>query len=218
MGCGDTWLVEQLMDRWPNHQYVAVDIAFSDAQLHNLRQRLAAQPLSIFDHLEAALPTLNGRQVDVVLLLDVIEHIEDEQAFLRWMQTFPAITAQTQFVITVPAYQALWGSHDVALGHYRRYTRRLMRERLVPAGLAAHQQGYFFASLLLPRLLQVLRERLTKPRDFEGVGNWTGGHSLTQRVQQWLWQDYRLGQSCQQSLGLNLPGLSHYTIATAITP
>lgn len=61
------------------------------------------------------------RTVDVVLLLDVLEHINDDKAFLSSISN--RIAPDTHIIITVPAKQALWSKHDVTAGHFRRYER-----------------------------------------------------------------------------------------------
>ncbi len=54
-----------------------------------------------------------------VLLMDVLEHVEDDFAlFSEWLA---ATSPNTHFVITVPADMALWSPHDESFGHYRRY-------------------------------------------------------------------------------------------------
>lgn len=59
---------------------------------------------------------------DLVVALDVLEHIEDHQA------AFNALLALAKpggsVLITVPAIKRLWGQHDFRLGHVRRYDRK----------------------------------------------------------------------------------------------
>ncbi|NOX42947.1 MAG: class I SAM-dependent methyltransferase [Gammaproteobacteria bacterium] len=57
--------------------------------------------------------------VDVVLLADVLEHIEDDTGFLG--DIIESLKPGTLIIITVPAHKILWSNHDVALGHKRRY-------------------------------------------------------------------------------------------------
>jgi hypothetical protein len=56
---------------------------------------------------------------------DVLEHIEDDAAAVAKVRSLlsPGGTA----IVSVPAYQWLFGRHDVELGHYRRYTRGNLR-------------------------------------------------------------------------------------------
>jgi len=213
MGCGDSWFVEQLARTYPQHSYYGVDIAFTDDQLSNLRSRLAESPIQLFRQLEEAAEHLSSQTIDIVLLLDVIEHIEDEISFLQWMQTFPQIGKNTHFLITVPAFQSLFCEHDVFLDHYRRYTNSTLSSALQKAGLSLDQKGYFFSSLLLPRTLQVAKEKLSRrKKDEKGVGQWKGSPLQTRLFTQILWNDYRLGSSMRK-IGLEMPGLSNFAIA-----
>ncbi len=56
---------------------------------------------------------------DVVLLLDVIEHVDDDLATLRAARA--GVGEGGLLGVTVPAYQWLWSGHDEGLGHPRRY-------------------------------------------------------------------------------------------------
>jgi SAM-dependent methyltransferase len=62
---------------------------------------------------------------DAVLLLDVLEHIEDADAFFR--DLFDLAPNGAVFLITVPADPKLWSPHDEHHGHYRRYTEATLR-------------------------------------------------------------------------------------------
>ena len=57
---------------------------------------------------------------DVVLLMDVLEHVEDDVGLLR--QYVEKVPSGARFLISVPAFQVLWSDHDVFLEHKRRYT------------------------------------------------------------------------------------------------
>ncbi|MEO0896045.1 MAG: methyltransferase domain-containing protein [Bacteroidota bacterium] len=219
MGCGDSWFVEQMAERYPKHSYLGVDIAFTDKQLEILEKRLEDSPISLYKELDHASAKLGSTHVDVVLLLDVIEHIEDEISFLKWMQTFPQIDEKTVFLITVPAYQSLWSEHDVFLDHYRRYTNKSLKNRLGQANMQVDKKGYFFSSLIVPRVGQVIREKLTgKNVDADkGVGQWNGTEGQTNMLTNILWTDYRTGSTFRK-LGISLPGLSNFALAKPVQP
>ena len=68
----------------------------------------------------------------VAVALDVLEHLDDDAAAAR--EIFTSLEPGGVLVATVPAYMFLWSSHDVALGHRRRYRRRQLREMLESAG------------------------------------------------------------------------------------
>jgi 2-polyprenyl-3-methyl-5-hydroxy-6-metoxy-1,4-benzoquinol methylase len=82
---------------------------------------------------------------DLVLLMDVIEHVDDDVELLRRY----AGSAQpgTRFVVSVPAFSWLWGPHDDFLEHRRRYTLEGAVRTLTGAGLTPVRGFYFFAAL-----------------------------------------------------------------------
>ena len=102
-------------------------------------------------------PLADG-SADAVLLLDVIEHLDDDVAALR---TARRLTRPGGIVVvTVPAYAWLWSGHDIALGHRRRYTARRLRAVMGEAGWRPHHLGYF-NTLLFPAIAGVrLAKRL----------------------------------------------------------
>ncbi len=89
---------------------------------------------------------------DVVLLLDVIEHVDDDLAALDAARR--ALAPGGTLVITVPAYRWLWSGHDVALGHRRRYTAGRLRALVERAGFHVAHLSYF-NTLLFPAILCV---------------------------------------------------------------
>lgn len=103
--------------------------------------------------------------VDVVLALDVLEHVDDE-AMLS--EVARVLMRGGRLVATVPALRALWSVRDDAAGHRRRYDRASLRAVLTRHGFRiAELRGFQF--LLLPVLLltRVLRRRSVAARDAE---------------------------------------------------
>lgn len=96
---------------------------------------------------------------DVVLLLDVLEHVDDEDGALACART--ALHAGGLLVVTVPAYEWLWSGHDVMLGHRRRYTARTLRTVVGRSGFTVARVTYFntllFPAIALARILGRLR-------------------------------------------------------------
>ena len=84
---------------------------------------------------------------DVVLFLDVLEHLDDDVAALRVAQR--ALGDDGVLVVTVPAFPWLWTAHDVALGHRRRYTAAALRRVVESAGFVVTRMTYF-NTLLFP--------------------------------------------------------------------
>lgn len=211
IGCGDAFVAEQLARRYPAAQIVAVDTELDEETLARQRERLADLRITLRQSLEEA--AVQAATADVVLLLDVIEHIADDVAFLRELRSCPLITPGTLFLITVPAHQGLYCAHDVFLKHYRRYHCRMLEEHLARAGFRTLSSGYFFLTALLFRSLQVGKERLFKgnaPRAV-GLAGWKGGPLATRSVQLMLQADFACSRILRR-LGIRLPGLSNYAL------
>lgn len=99
-----------------------------------------------------------GGWADAVLLLDVLEHLDDEAAALATARR--ALAPGGALVVTVPAYAWLWSGHDVAVGHRRRYTPRRLRQAAVDAGFRVARVTYFNTLLFLPLALVRTAKRL----------------------------------------------------------
>jgi SAM-dependent methyltransferase len=72
-------------------------------------------------------------QVDSVLAINVLEHIEDDRGTLRALARL--VHPGGTIVIWVPGYMQLYGDFDRAVGHVRRYTPRTLNASFVAAGL-----------------------------------------------------------------------------------
>jgi 2-polyprenyl-3-methyl-5-hydroxy-6-metoxy-1,4-benzoquinol methylase len=96
---------------------------------------------------------------DVILMLDVLEHLEHPEAALRHALTL--LTKGGVVVITVPALQWLWTRHDDLNHHVMRYDRRSMRRLARAAGLRIVRERYLFQWLvpvkLAVRALEAIR-------------------------------------------------------------
>jgi SAM-dependent methyltransferase len=98
----------------------------------------------------APLPELAGvarGAYDLVAVLDVIEHIDDDVAALKAMAE--ALRPGGRILIAVPAHQWMWSAHDVVNHHKRRYSKRTLDAAIRAAGLT-HNGLRWFNSLLFP--------------------------------------------------------------------
>jgi SAM-dependent methyltransferase len=82
---------------------------------------------------------------------DVVEHIDDDVAFLRTIHRF--LKPGGRFYGTVPALQALWSEEDVHAGHFRRHDANGISTRLRAAGFEVEFVAYFFSWLVVPVFL-----------------------------------------------------------------
>jgi hypothetical protein len=212
VGCGDTFVVERLARANPDVTFYAIDTAFTDDLIARYRTAMGVTNVHLLRDLAEVPEELSG-PVAAVLLMDVIEHIDDDRGFLRTLCGRSWFDAGTTALITVPAYQALFCSHDTFLGHYRRYSNRLLRARAMEAGLGVVDMGYFFLSLLPIRLLQAARERLlpSPSAPTTGLVTWQGGPLKTAVAKRCLALDAALSFAARRC-GVTLPGLSNYAI------
>jgi len=100
---------------------------------------------------------------DLVLLMDVLEHVDDDVGLLA--EYAKLVQAGATFVISVPAFSFLWSDHDDFLEHKRRYTRREIEQVVRSAFLHPEWVVYFFLLVFLVALVtRVLKPRRTTGR------------------------------------------------------
>jgi SAM-dependent methyltransferase len=98
------------------------------------------------------------RKFDLICLFDVLEHVERDQEALCILRE--RLAPEGLLIITVPAYQWLYSSHDAQHHHYRRYTSRRLRTMAKAAGLRPSRVGYYNTVLLPLALIRRLAEKL----------------------------------------------------------
>lgn len=122
------------------------------------------------------LPFLD-RAFDLVVALDVLEHIDDDLGAAR--ELLRVLRPVGALVVFVPALMLLWGFQDEVSHHRRRYARSQLRDVITGAGCEV-QRLTFFNTLLFPPILAVRwAMRVRKPRTL-GSENRIGGPTPTQ--------------------------------------
>lgn len=208
VGCGDVFFLSQFCDKFPVRKAVAVDTAFTDEVVAQLKQK--KNDVQYYNSIEQV--DLQGKKADVVFLMDVIEHIEDDVNFLKTLSRKDFVGDETLFMITVPAFNNLYCAHDKWLGHYRRYSQNLLKNHIQQADMSVKKGGYFFTSLLIPRLFQKLLESLKeKEQEVVGIGGWNGGKFVSKLYEIILLCDYYFFRLFR-IIGIKMPGLSTYAI------
>jgi SAM-dependent methyltransferase len=201
VGAGDAWFAACFCQRYPRDHVVCWDAGYTAECVHTMQ---SAPRLSYV----AAAPE---GPFDLVFLLDVMEHVQDDAAFLR--DVLARLRSDGTAIISVPAWPWLYGPHDVHLGHCRRYSPGAARQLLAAAGLEVEQAGGLFHALLPARALTVLAGRFLpgreadKGRPVADLGNWGGGAAVTRALDGILRLEGHVSRRLA-AMGLELPGLS----------
>lgn len=212
IGCGDLFVIEHIARIYPQAKFFAVDTAFNKELIEYYNNTVVLNNLKLFPSLNEALPFISDK-VDLVLLLDVIEHIKDDIEFLKGLEKYPPIGPKTKIIITVPAFQWLFCAHDKFLGHYRRYTNKLLKKHTADAGFSNIYCGYFFSSLIPLRIIQVIKEKVLRisPSMTTDLVEWKGSKGISDFLKNLLLFDYKI-TSLFKKAGIRIFGLSNYII------
>ncbi len=111
------------------------------------RQIQTLEPVKVFIGTLADLPA--DEQFDAILYIDVLEHIENDSAELRFASE--RLAPGGHLVVLGPAHNFLFTEFDRHIGHFRRYNKGMLRE-IAPPELVFQRLRYldsagFFASL-----------------------------------------------------------------------
>lgn len=139
VGCGTGHNLQML------EKFGTVDGIEIDAAARAVAERRFGRPIS-----SSPLPELKGikrRSYDLVAALDVVEHIDDDEATIAALAS--CIKPGGKLLVTVPAHQWMWSTHDELNHHKRRYSKSGLRALIEESPLKLEQLGYF-NSLLFP--------------------------------------------------------------------
>jgi SAM-dependent methyltransferase len=153
VGCGNGLLQRQIED-----QYEKPVTGFDLNELALQKNVSRISPLYCYD-IHQRNPEFRNR-FDLLLLFDVLEHIEDESGFLQSVKFHLATSGI--LIVNVPAHQSLYSDYDRAAGHVRRYSVNQLARVAEQNGLRMRLATYWGLPLL-PLLW--LRKRMKLQRD-----------------------------------------------------
>lgn len=202
-GAGDAWFASALCaDLPPEAEVVGWDSEYDPGK----------PPLGLPLRLELTRDRPQGA-FDLVLLLDVLEHVQDDRAFLAELVR-ENVEAGGWLLFSVPAWQGLYTQHDAWLQHHRRYAPAEARAVLRAAGLEVVRSGGLFHSLLLPRAVTRVAEFVAPPdarRPHAPAIAWPHGRWLTAAVQAALAVDNQ-ASAWLAAAGRDVPGLTWWAL------
>jgi trans-aconitate methyltransferase len=196
-GAGDGWFAGELLGALdPTASITCWDVDYRSADLV-----APTDPRIVRTRTQPTAP------YDLVLALDVLEHLDDDETFLA--DTVVPLLLGT-LVVSVPAIPRLFSDHDRMLEHRRRYRRRELLEML-GRHVDIRESGTLFTSLLVPRTVTVAAERIGLEPQPTGVGAWSRGPRTTNLIVSALDADAAAGRSLARR-GIVLPGLSLWAV------
>lgn len=207
VGCGDGYVSRSIAASPRVFRVTAVDINLSGERL----AELSAEAAKV--RFENRYERLSREGYDLALLLDILEHVADDDSFLAGIAR-DFISPGGFALITVPAFPFLFGSHDRYLGHQRRYGRKDLVELACRAGLEHRRSGFLFLSPLLVRFLSSAVERipsLSRRGREKGVGGWNGGAGVSWILDRVLRAENLVLIAAARG-GVRIPGLSAWML------
>ena len=139
IGCGIGNFTTFLKDS--NCRVLGVDIDGECIESH--RRRFADRDhiqQCLLDAMSPEIERIRGFEPDTIICLNVLEHIQDDRNALAHM--FNIMRPGGKVCLIVPAYEALRGPIDNALGHYRRYTLGKVRRVSLSVGFVIRNLHY----------------------------------------------------------------------------
>lgn len=201
-GSGDAWFASSLRSAMPSGtELTCWDRGYAPGQLASLARTAPAGMRFVAERPK--------QRYDLVLLLDVLEHVADDRAFLAALCD-ENVQPNGHVLVSVPAWSFLFGRHDRSLSHLRRYSPTQCAGLLAQARLSIELRGGLFHSLLLPRALMRLRDSLSSPNE-DALLAWEHGEVLRRLSQGALVVDNAVSYYCA-TMHLELPGLSWWAL------
>ncbi len=108
---------------------------------------------------------------DFVLATDIIEHVDDDIKALT--EVYRVLKAGGYALVTVPAFQSLWGVQDEVSQHKRRYKRDELITKINIAGFEIVESCYFNYWLFLPiwivrRIIHLMGIKIKSENELNG--------------------------------------------------
>lgn len=178
----------------------------SDAPVYAVDINFVGQPAEPGLVICTNLDEVPSQAADCAILMDVLEHVDDDVALVRGVTR--VLSAPGQLLVTVPAHAALWSEHDVFLGHRRRYNRGALCDVLQRGGFAVEESFYFYAIPCMVRALAAVVSRLARRErpvsSAAGAWPYPPQHLVTRAIRSVLNGDFRVSRAAGTWSGLGL--------------
>ena len=123
--------------------------------------------LSLTKRRFSAIPLINGNllslpfktnSIEIIIASDVLEHLEEDTIGIK--EIHRVLKQEGEAILTVPAFQFLWGIQDEVGSHKRRYSKNQFIKKIEREGFEVLRSSYFnfflfFPILLIRRIIQL---------------------------------------------------------------
>jgi SAM-dependent methyltransferase len=132
IGCGDALFFDQLS--------AFGDVEGLEPDLHLVSENNAHRSQITIGPFDTSFQP--GKRYGLVLMLDVLEHLQDPQAALSHAASM--LEDDGNLILTVPAYKLVWTNHDDVNHHFTRYTKGTLFPLIRDSGLQVLESVYWF--------------------------------------------------------------------------
>lgn len=149
IGSANGYMLKDISEKFPGTALIGSD--YASPPLEALSKSIPEIPLIQLDVVNSPLP---DGFCDAIVMLNVLEHIEDDQRALEQIRRM--LKPNGLFIIEVPSSPSLYDDFDKLVGHYRRYTMGELVSKLKSAGFTLETKSHlgFFAFPALWSLVQ----------------------------------------------------------------
>ena len=149
IGCSSGFLIRDLNKSFPEAHVIGSDVVKEPLNILAANIKI---PFIRFDLLKCPLP---DNCIDVVVMLNVLEHIEDDVTALQ--KVFNILKTNGTLVLEVPAGPKLYDSYDAQLNHFRRYSSFELQKKLEKVGFTikrnSHLGFFLFPAFVFIKLM-----------------------------------------------------------------
>lgn len=153
LGCGRGFMLKVINEQQGGELLLGIDGSLENIDNNVLWNRQSEKIiLRHRDFGSYSFDDLANFEVDTVILLDVLEHIEDDKILLETMHK--VLPEQGRLIVKVPAVKSLYGSIDVASEHFRRYSRKELKDKAEGVGFKTLRLRYMNLFGVFPYFLK----------------------------------------------------------------
>ncbi len=164
IGCSSGYLIRDMVHFFPEAVILGGDVV--KEPLFRLAKSISGVPLLRFDLLQCPIP---DKSVDVLVMLNVLEHIEDDDSALQ--KAYNLLKPGGSLVVEVPASPHLYDAYDAELQHFRRYSASELHSKLNKAGFTIDRKSHLgfilfpaFAAIKIGNKFSLSRKNKTTVR------------------------------------------------------